>query len=68
MSPLPSGDYVFTVTDNYSSYVKISILTRNTAKVAISSLSKMFATHGFPYTLTSDTSSHFLWRNRLKHS
>ena len=62
MSPSRSGDYVFAVTDYYSRYVKISILTRNTAKVAISSLSKMFATHGFPYTVTSDTSSHFCGR------
>ena len=28
--------------------------------MAISSLSKMFATHGFPYTVTRDTSSHFV--------
>ena len=62
MSPSPSGDYVFAVTDYYSRYVKISILTRNTAKVAIRSLSKMFAIHGFPYTVTSDTSSHFCGR------
>jgi len=62
MSPSPSGDYVFAVTDYYSRYEKISILTRNTAKVAISSLSKMFATHGFPYTVTGDTSFHFCGR------
>ena len=59
---IASGDYVFAVTDYYSRYVKISILTRNTAKVAIRSLSKMFAIHGFPYTVTSDTSSHFCGR------
>ena len=48
------------MTDYYSRYIKISIFTRDTAKVAISSLSKMFATHGFPYTVTRDTSSHFV--------
>ena len=48
------------MTDYYSRYIKISIFTRHTAKVAISSLSKMFATYGFSYTVTRDTSSHFM--------
>ena len=60
MSPSPFGGYVFAVTDYYSRYIKIIILTRNTAKVAISSLSKTFATQGFPYTVTRDTSSQFV--------
>ena len=48
------------MTDYYSRYIKISIFTRHTAKVAISSLSKMVAIYGFPYTVTRDTSSHFM--------
>ena len=47
VGPLPSGDYVFAVTDYYSRYVEISISKRNTAEVAINSLKKMLATHGF---------------------
>lgn len=58
--PLPSGDYVFAVTDYYSRYVEISISKRNTAEVAINSLKKMFATHGLPYTVTSDNGPHFV--------
>lgn len=60
MGPLPSGDYVFAVTDYYSRYVEISISKRNTAEVAINSLKKMFATHGLPYTVTSDNGPHFV--------
>ena len=38
MGPLPSGDYIFAVTDYYSRYVEVSISKRNTAEVAISGL------------------------------
>ena len=60
MGPLPSGDYVFAVTDYYSRYLEISISKRNTADWAINSLKKMFATHGLPYTVTSDNGPHFV--------
>jgi len=69
MGPLPSRDYVFGVTDYYSRYVEISISKRNTAEVAIDSLEKMFATHGLPYTVTSDNGPHFVaeaFKNILK--
>ena len=48
MAPLPSGDYVFAVTDYSSRYVEASISKKNTADVAINSVEKMFATHGLP--------------------
>ena len=75
MGPLPSGDYVFAVTDYYSRYVEVSISKKNTADVAINSLEKMFPTHGLPYTGTSDNGPHFvaesfqkfLKDNRIKH-
>jgi len=60
MGPLPSGDYIFAVTDYYSRYVEVSISKRNTAEVAISGLEKMFATHGLPCTVTSDNGPHFV--------
>ena len=60
MGPLPSGDYVFAVTDYYSRYVEINISKRNTAEVAISSLENMFATHGLPVTVISDNGPHFV--------
>jgi len=60
MGPLLSGHYVFAVTDYYSRYVVISIPKRNTAELAINSLRKMFATHGLPYTVTSDNGPHFV--------
>ena len=40
--------------------MEIGISKRNTAEVAVDSLKKMFATHGLPYTVTSDNGSHFL--------
>ena len=48
MGPLPSGDYVFAVTDYYSRYVEVSISKKNTADVAINSLEKMFAVTSMP--------------------
>ena len=75
MGPLPSGDYVFAVTDYYSRYLEVSMSKKNTADVAINSLEKMFATHGLPYTVTSDNGPHlvaesfqkFLKDNGIKH-
>ena len=49
MGPLPSGDYVFAVTDYYIRFVEVSISKKNTADVAISSLERIFSTHGLPY-------------------
>jgi transposase InsO family protein len=60
MCPLPSGDYVFAATDYYSRYVEVTIAKRSTAEVAIKSLENMFATHGLPWTVTSDNGPHFV--------
>ena len=60
MGPLPSGEYVLSATDYYSRYVKMTIVKKNTAKVAIKSLENMFATHGLPWTVTSDNGLHFV--------
>jgi hypothetical protein len=56
---LPSGDHLFAATDYYSRYVEVTIAKRNTAEVAIKSLENMFATHGLPWTVTSDNGPHF---------
>jgi len=60
MGPLPSGDYVFAVTDCYSRYVEISISKRTTVEVTINNLKKVFATHRLPYTVTSDNGLLFM--------
>ena len=75
MSPLSSRNYVLPATDYYSRHVKVNISIRNTADVAISSLEKMFATHGLPWTVTSDngpdsiaeTFATFLQENGIEH-
>lgn len=59
MGPLPSGDYVFVATNYYSRYVEVSFAKRNTAEVAINSLEEIFATHGLPFSITSDNGPHF---------
>ena len=41
-------------------HVTISFSKKNTADVAINSLEKMFATHGLPYTVTSDNGPRFV--------
>ena len=43
-------DFMGAVTDYYSRYLEVSISKKNTADVANSSLEKIFATHGLPYT------------------
>ena len=60
MGPLPSGEYVSAATDYYSRYVEVTVTKGNTAEVAIKSLENMFATHGLPWTLTSDNDPHFV--------
>ncbi|CAB4021993.1 Transposon Tf2-6 poly [Paramuricea clavata] len=50
----------FAGTDCYSRYVEVTIAKRNTAEVAIKSLENMFATHGLPWTVTSDKGTHFV--------
>ena len=40
--------------------MEVSISKKNTADVTINSLEKMFATHGLPYTVTSDNGPHFV--------
>jgi transposase InsO family protein len=37
----------------------VTIAKRNTAELAIKSLENMFATHGLPWTVTSDNGLHF---------
>ena len=42
MGSVPSGDYVFAVTDYYIRYEKVSISNKNTADVDISGLERIF--------------------------
>ena len=40
--------------------VEVTIAKKNTAEVADKSLENMFATHGLPWTVTSDNGPHFV--------
>ena len=52
--PLPSGEYLLVVIDAYSRYPEVEIVGSTAAHKVIPKLDKIFATHGFPYTLKTD--------------
>ncbi len=60
LGPLPSGDHVLVCIDYYSRYYEIDVLKVTTAERVITSLDKMFTTHGFPIIITSDNGSQFV--------
>ncbi|XP_014663034.1 PREDICTED: uncharacterized protein K02A2.6-like [Priapulus caudatus] len=75
LGPMPAGEYIFVVVDYYSRYYEAEITTSVTAKRMIELLSKMFASHALPFTITSDngpqvraeTFGEFLSENNIIH-
>jgi len=59
MGPLPTGEYILVVVDYYSRYYEIEITRTTTAEKVIKSLKQIFATHGLPYSITSDNGPQF---------
>jgi transposase InsO family protein len=59
MGPFPSGETLFVVTDYYSRYVEVEIMHSTSAAAIIEALSRIFATHGLPYTIVSDNGPQF---------
>eukprot|EP00794_Sanderia_malayensis_P001476 gene1476-biopygen1224 len=57
--PFPSGHYILVVTDRYSRFPEVEILTSTSAKKVIPKLDTIFARHGLPSTLTSDNGPPF---------
>ena len=47
-SPLPSGEYVFVVVDNYSRYFEVDILKSVTSANITDCLARIFCTDGLP--------------------
>ena len=54
MGPLDNGHYILVVSDYYSRYFEAEITKDTTSKKVISSLRKMFCTHGLPKTIKTD--------------
>ena len=52
--PLPSGEYVLVVIDEYSRFADIDLATSTSAKATIPKLDRIFSSYGIPLHLKSD--------------
>ena len=52
--PLPSGEHILIVIDEYSCYPEIEFVSSTGAKAVIPHIDKIFATHGFPEQVKTD--------------
>ena len=57
--PLPTGDYLLEVIDEYSRWVEVEIVTSTSAGCTIPKLDKIFATYGIPQRMTTDNGPPF---------
>ena len=59
VGPFPSGDYLLVVTDAYSRFPEVEIITSTSARVVIPKLDAIFARQGIPEVLKSDNGPPF---------
>ena len=52
--PLPTGEYLLVVIDQYSRFPEVEIVRSTKASTVIPKLDKIFATHGLPTVIKSD--------------
>ena len=57
--PLPSGEYLLVLIDRYSRYPAVEIVRSTKASVVIPKFDKIFATHGIPFSITTDNGPPF---------
>lgn len=57
--PLPCGEYLLVVIDDYSRFPEVERITTTSAKATIPVLDKIFATHGIPEILKTDNGTPF---------
>ena len=57
--PFPSGDYIMVVTDEFSRFPEVEILTSTSARAVIPKLDAIFARQGIPDILKSDNGPPF---------
>ncbi len=57
--PLPSGDYVLVVIDEYSRFPEIEFTTSTSAKATIPKLDRIFSSYSIPIQLKSDNGPPF---------
>ena len=59
-APIPnSGQYLLVVTDTYSKFPEVEIVTSTSAKACIPKLDCIFATHGIPKKIKTDNGPPF---------
>ena len=59
LGPLPSGDYLMVVIDEYSRFPEVEIVTSTSARSTIPKLDAIFARQGIPEVLKSDNGPPF---------
>ena len=57
--PFPSGEYILVVIDAYTRFPEIAIVTSTSAFTTINHLSRIFATHGLPSRVKTDSGPPF---------
>jgi transposase InsO family protein len=57
--PLPSGDMLFVVIDEYSRYPEVEIVSSTSANTVIPKLDRILSTHGIPREIKSDNGPPF---------
>jgi len=57
--PLPSGDYIMVVKDDFSRYPEVEILTTTSARAVIPKMDKIFVTHGIHSVVKTDNGPPF---------
>ncbi|XP_033115844.1 uncharacterized protein LOC117116022 [Anneissia japonica] len=60
LGPLPTGDYILVVVDYYNRFYEIDIMRSTTADRTVRSLEVMFARHGLPQVIVSDSGPQFI--------
>ena len=58
--PIPQGGlYLLVVTDTYSKFPEVEMVTSTSGKACIPKLDRIFATHGIPRKIKTDNVPHF---------
>ena len=57
--PLPQGQYILVVIDDYSRFPEVEIVTSTSAHATIPRLDRIFSTHGIPSIVRSDNGPPF---------
>ena len=52
--PLPSGEYILVMIDEYSRYPEVEFVTSTGAQAVVPHIDKVFSTHGFPEVVKTD--------------